>query len=264
MTQNLISLFVLSIFLRSCNEPSPKTKSPREVDSCALYLEEYMVSLEKDGILIPEELKNILPSHSLTLEEEVKKYLNDRSIGGCDEQDKWVDWCPERIEKDTILATISNSEEESYSLVVKRAFSPHVHFLRIEKSFDEENRAFSYFITRKSLLTEKGQFLRRNDPFGEIRNPEDTMNYFRRREITMEEWGEFISMINYCEFWSLGNGIKSGLDGSRWILLGARPYGFEKGKVQFHKVVRWVPDNTAFKSACNKLLEINDEDLGEI
>ncbi len=73
----------------------------------------------------------------------------------------------------------------------------------------------------------------------------------QRRQLTEDEWGKFLSLVNEASFWRLQTRTDElGKDGASWILEGKK-----EGKT--HLVDRFSPASGKYREACLYLLELS-------
>jgi hypothetical protein len=75
----------------------------------------------------------------------------------------------------------------------------------------------------------------------------------KRKKLTLDDWGNFIYLVDSCQFWSTMpcEKLEEGLDGSQWILEGATN--------DYYQVVdKWTPGKGSYYDCCNFLIELTD------
>lgn len=73
----------------------------------------------------------------------------------------------------------------------------------------------------------------------------------RVRPLSAREWDEFERLLGLACYWKLPTKARGGLDGSRWILEGAK-------EGRYHVVDRWSPRGGSYREACLYLLKISE------
>jgi hypothetical protein len=70
------------------------------------------------------------------------------------------------------------------------------------------------------------------------------------RNLSAQEWDDFLRLLYDADYWCLGDNGMGGLDGAQWIL-----EGFREGS--YHIAVEWSPREGAYREACLYLLKLS-------
>lgn len=233
-------------------------------DSSLIYLKSYIEDLKLKGVNVPSYIELITINDSLTLIENIKlrkaiyaNYLKSHDTN------LYVDYVNK--ERKAMRELLKVEGDEFYSLIYKGALANYDFVFRIQKILKDSIFHVTLTTTRTPSYRFKKYYLAElSDSTELLKLSTETVEY---KTLTEGEWLSFISLLYESDFWTLGENIDSGFDGSTWTLLGARKLwesGYQPGYYgipEYHSVQRWSPGNTTFKKACLRLFELSGKEI---